>query len=158
MKNKIIMLLIIVLITGCNKENKITCVRTEEYTRYYVEHIIEPDKEIGDNPNEVGANIVNKREYYLKSNGIGVKRIIETLEINFIIDTDMTKQLIYYNSGCDNINDQYKTCKVNQNGNTITIIAELNLNSTDYKEIVKSLTKDEILDSSVDENGKCVEN
>jgi len=69
----------------------------------------------------------------------------------------MTKQLIYYNSGCDNINDQYKTCKVTQNGNRITIIAELNLNSTDYKEIVKSLTKDEILDSSVDENGKCVE-
>ena len=159
MKKKIMMLLVILLITGCNinKTKKISCTKNEIYTRYYVEHIIEPDKEIGDNPNEIGANITKTREYYLKKNGVGLKRVTETYKIEFVIETDLAKQKAYYESGCTNIDENYKTCKIEQNENTITITAELNLKSDDNKDLTKKITKEDIIASASEDGGSCKE-
>ncbi len=156
---KLFIFLIIILLTGCNNNKTvIICSKEETFTRYFVEHLIDPNKEVGKNPNETGANILKTKEYYLKSSGKGLNRVIEKQKIEYLIETDLEKQKQFYENGCKYISEDYKTCIVNLDNNIITITAELNLNSTNNKNLLQNVTKDDIILSANEEgNGSCKE-
>ena len=158
MKKIFILIITILLITGCNKKKEqiITCTKKGTYTKYAIDKAIDPETIKDEDSEKIGANVTKIREYYLKKIDNGAKRIREILEIEYIIETDIEKQKAYYEKGCNNIGDNYTSCEVKQEGNKITITAELNLNSSEYSDLKFELTKKDILEATTD--GTCIEN
>lgn len=161
---KIIITTSLLLTIGCTKEalndnsnninytNKYECVRSENIKKYLV------DKRNGKNnfTSIEEENTLRKtspiaieekfyKTYNFNENGSKLLNQIERDTFTYLLDYDMDKELDFYKTKCDGVEEYgYKNCKVTLKDKVITITKELDLTSDKVSDELKNKTLDTI--------------
>ena len=166
MKNKkcLIVLGSVLLFTGCgNSEmkdkgvdsltftNKYECFRTENYTKYDIEHrngggILTADemKEKKNSPIVVEGKISKIYDFNKEGSKLLAHYEIETY--TYLIDVSMDEEKSVYEKKCSNSKEYgYKSCEVSVKDNVITLIRTSDLDSEYNKDTVEKMTLDSIM-------------
>ena len=161
---KIIITTSLLLTIGCTKEalndnsnninytNKYECVRSENIKKYLV------DKRNGKNnfTSIEEENTLRKtspiaieekfyKTYNFNENGSKLLNQIERDTFTYLLDYDMDKELDFYKTKCDGVEEYgYINCKISLKDNVITITKELDLTSDKVSDELKNKTLDTI--------------
>ncbi len=157
---KIIITTSLLLTIGCTKEalndnsnninytNKYECVRSENIKKYLV------DKRNGKNnfTSIEEENTLRKtspiaieekfyKTYNFNENGSKLLNQIERDTFTYLLDYDMDKELDFYKTKCDGVEEYgYINCKISLKDNVITITKELDLTSDKVSDELKNKT------------------
>lgn len=162
MKNykKIIILSSLLLTVGCAKEtlndnpnninytNKYECVRSENLQKYLVDRrngennftSIEDEKTLRET-NPVAIEEKFYKTYNFNEDGSKLLNQIERDTFTYLLDYDMNKELDFYKTKCDGVEEYgYINCKVSLKDKVITITKELDLTSDKVSDELKNKT------------------
>ena len=162
MKNykKIIILSSLLLTVGCAKEtlndnpnninytNKYECVRSENLQKYLVDRrngennftSIEDEKTLRET-NPVAIEEKFYKTYNFNEDGSKLLNQIERDTFTYLLDYDMNKELDFYKTKCDGVEEYgYINCKVSLKDKVITITKELDLTSDKVSSELKNKT------------------
>ena len=166
MKNykKIIITASLLLTVGCTKEalndnpnninytNKYECVRSETIKKYLVDRrngknnftSIEDEKTLRET-SPVAIEEKFYKTYNFNEDGSKLLNQIERDTYTYLLDYDMDKELDFYKTKCDGVEEYgYKNCKVTLKDKVITITKELDLTSDKVSSELKNKTLDTI--------------
>lgn len=161
---KIIITASLLLTVGCTKKalndnsnninytNKYECVRSENIKKYLV------DKRNGKNnfTSIEEENTLRKtspiaieerfyKTYNFNEDGSKLLNQIERDTFTYLLDYDMDKELDFYKTKCDGVEEYgYINCKISLKDNVITITKELDLTSDKVSDELKNKTLDTI--------------
>lgn len=160
---KIIIAASLLLTVGCSKEldnnnnnpninytNKYECVRSENMQKYLV------DRRNGNGSYTSAEDEKNLREtspvaieekfyktYNFNKDGSKLLNLLETDTFTYLLDYDMNKELDFYKTKCDGVEEYgYINCKVTLKDKVITITKELDLESEKVSSELKNKTLD----------------
>lgn len=162
MKNykKIIITASLLLTVGCTKEalndnpnninytNKYECVRSENIKKYLVDKrngknnftSIEDEKTLRET-SPVAIEEKFYKTYNFNKDGSKLLNQIERETFTYLFDYDMDKELNFYKTKCDGVEEYgYKNCKVTLKDKVITITKELDLTSDKVSDELKNKT------------------
>lgn len=166
MKNykKIIIAASLLLTVGCTKEalndnpnninytNKYECVRSETIKKYLVDRrngknnfTSSEDEKTLRETSPVAIEEKFYKTYNFNEDGSKLLNQIERDTFTYLLDYDMNKELDFYKTKCDGVEEYgYKNCKVTLKDKVITITKELDLTSDKVSDELKNKTLDTI--------------